>query len=175
MKIKRYFKFQYLKILRLNDVPDKIAKGVGLGVGLDFLPIPFVSLVVAYVVARLARFNAVAAVGTVAVLKGLLWVFYPMNIFVGKMVLGHGIPSTVEKVAIVEPGLSLAGLSQFFTIETLSKLGKPFLVGSGVNALVFGFITFIVLRRILRFRHTKRKERRTRRLREKMLLSGTET
>lgn len=176
MKIKRYIKLQYLKILRLNDAPDKIAKGVALGVGLDFLPLPFISLVVAYIFAKIARFNTVAAVMTAAFLKWAVFtIFWPMNVFLGKLLLGQGVPPAVETIEVAEPGLSLASLISFFSLETLSKLGKPFLLGSAINAVVFAMIAFYALRPVLRYQHNKKKERRARRMREKLSLSRSET
>lgn len=165
MRLKRYFRYQYIKILRLKDSPSKIAKGVALGVALDFLPLPFISLVVAWVVAKLARFNTLAAVMTTAALKPAVFtVFFPFNILVGKLLLGERTQITPhQQVPVPEPSLSLDSLTNFFSVNTLKALGPSFLAGSVINAVVSSLIVYVFLNRTLVFRQQRRLRRKSRR------------
>ena len=58
-------KAYYTRVMSLPDSPKKVAQGVALGFAFDFLPIPIISIPLSYLIARLARCNAVAAVCTV--------------------------------------------------------------------------------------------------------------
>ena len=62
-------KNSYKELLRSADSSNRIAHGIALGVAMDFLPIPFISIPISYVVARLLRINAPAATLTVVFLK----------------------------------------------------------------------------------------------------------
>jgi len=158
MRIKRYFRYQYLRILRLKDTPDKIAKGVALGVALDFLPLPFVSLFVAWIIARLARWNSLAAVITAAALKPAVFtIFFPLNVLVGSLfVEGRTISPGQVQVPVAEPGIEPHALASFFSPETIKALGWPFLVGSAINATVSFLLVYYLLKRTLVFRMEKR-------------------
>ncbi|MDN5364725.1 MAG: hypothetical protein PWQ91_1790 [Eubacteriales bacterium] len=143
---RRYVRYKYLKILRLKDTPAKVAKGVALGVFLDFLPIPFISLLVAYIIARLARFNAFAAVTTTALFKVAVPFFWTLNVFTGKFILGPGPapPPHIKTGALLHPEL-------FF-----HRLGLPFLVGSVINGLLAGLVVYYPVYYLLQRRLAKR-------------------
>ena len=157
LSLSRYVRFQYLKIIRLKDTPYKVAKGVALGVALDFLPLPFISLLVAYVVARVARFNSIAAVSTAAILKPAVFLlFWPLNIFVGKLFLG-GQPKLDQMQGVPEPD-NLLRLGDYFKrfIEYLKGLGTPFLLGSMINSVISAFLVYLVVSRLLVIRQKRR-------------------
>jgi len=160
LQFRRYLRLQYLKILRLKDSPHKIAGGMALGLGLDFLPLPIISLPVAWVLARILRLNSIAAVMTVAFFKWAVFtIFFPFDILVGKLFLGKPPSMAGEQVPVAEPGLSLEALANFFTMETLYKLGAPFLLGSVINAVFFGLLAYFLLHRALVYRKQKRQRK----------------
>lgn len=158
MRINRYFRYQYLRILRLKDAPDKIARGVALGVALDFLPLPFISLFVAWIVAKLARWNTLAAVITAAALKPAVFtIFFPLNILVGSLfVEGRTVHPQQVQVPVAEPGMDPHSLANFFSLATLKSLGWPFLVGSFINAGVSFLLVYLLVNRTLIYRMEKR-------------------
>ncbi|SDN97636.1 hypothetical protein SAMN04488516_11412 [Desulfonauticus submarinus] len=72
-KIKRTFRYWYLRILRLKSSPESIALGLALGVLVGFWPIIPFQTVVAVALAFLFRSNKIAAaLGT--------WVSNPLNV-----------------------------------------------------------------------------------------------
>lgn len=161
MKIFRYLRFNYLKILRLKDTPYKVAKGVALGVSLDFLLLPFISILIAYVIAKLARFNSVAAATTAAVLKPAVFlVFWPMNILVGSFFLGghtkiNNVETMPEPNNIFKMGEYLEQLTKY-----IKHLGPDFLLGSVINSILSAIIVYFLVSRILVKRQRKRLNRK---------------
>jgi len=124
-----------------------IAQGVALGFAFDFLPIPIVSIPLSYLVARLARCNAVAAVCTVIFFKLAVPFFYAINLFVGKAIFGD----------LPGPDIQFAGgtlVANF--LEQLVEHGYPFLLGSFINAALAWFIVYTLLMYIIR--HKQRRD-----------------
>ncbi len=131
--IKSYYK----RMMELPDSPKKIAKGVALGLAFDFLPIPFISIPLSYLVARLIRCNPVATVATVVFFKLAVPFFYTLNLMVGNVFLGD----------MPGPDIQTDGSSIVISfIVRLLEHGYPFLLGSVLNAaLVFVLFYFLIL------------------------------
>ncbi|HEX3033085.1 MAG TPA: DUF2062 domain-containing protein, partial [Bacillota bacterium] len=141
MKLRRYFRYQYIRVLRLKDTPHKVAQGVALGVALDFLPLPFVSILVAWIIARIARINVLAAVITTAGLKPAVFaLFFPFNVLVGEVVTGiFQRPPAHQSLQVAEPSLAAPDtITHFFSLKTIESLGPSFFTGSIINAVVWG-------------------------------------
>lgn len=137
----------YTKVMELSDSPKKIAGGVALGLAFDFLPIPVISIPLSFVVARLTRFNPVAAVGTVVFFKLAVPFFFTLNIMVGNVLLGD-MPGP-------EITLSGASLPDFF-LAKLVEHGYPFLAGSLVNAVLVWLAAYTLLIHLLERRRNRR-------------------
>ncbi|NQS76603.1 MAG: DUF2062 domain-containing protein [Peptococcaceae bacterium] len=140
-------KAYYTRVMSLPDSPKKVAQGVALGFAFDFLPIPIISIPLSYLVARLARCNAVAAVCTVIFFKLAVPFFYAINLFVGKAIFG-GLPG---------PEIELSGgplMTNF--LEQLAEHGYPFLLGSLLNAVLAWIIVYTLLMYIIR--HKRRRD-----------------
>jgi len=157
LRVKRYVKYHYLKIVRLKDTPYKVAKGVALGVALDFLPLPFISLLIAYIIAKIARYNTVAAVTTAAILKPAVFlVFWPMNLLVGKILLGgHLQVKTLDRVPEPDSFFNLADYVKRMG-NYLYSLGNPFLLGSIINSVISAILVYLLVSRLLHYRQEKR-------------------
>jgi len=149
--IKRYgrrLKDTYNRVMDLPDSPRKIALGVALGTALDFLPMPFVSIPVSFLLARLVRVNAAAAVLTVIFFKWAVPFFFALNYYVGRALLGGGPPRGIERqVSVLE----------FSTwVEWMKELGHPFMLGAAINSVAAGVITYLVIRSLLECRRKRR-------------------
>ncbi|MEG6522834.1 DUF2062 domain-containing protein [Desulfotomaculum sp. 1211_IL3151] len=135
----------YHKLLSLPDAPKKVAQGIALGVAFDFLPVPFISIPLSFIVAKLIRVHAVAATLTVLIFKPAVPLFFTINIFVGKFLLGT-VPSPITTdLAQGVPLLTKA-------ILKIKALGFPFLVGSGINALIASFLVYFLALNLLEAR-----------------------
>jgi len=128
------------KVKGLADSPRKIAAGAALGLAFDFLPIPVISIPLAYLVARIIHCNPVAAVATVIFFKLAVPFFFTLNVLVGNTLFGF-----FDHIA--SPQFVIAGDS-FYTLF-LSKIvehGYPFLAGSLINAaLVWLAVYFLII------------------------------
>ena len=136
-RLKLFFKEKYSRLITLSDAPQKIAHGVALGTALDFLPIPVISIPVAYLLARLIRVNAFAAALSAMFFKWVVPLFYGLNYMMGSFLVG-ALPAAS---ATPRPGeFSLAGLLH---------IGYPFLLGAVVNAALAWLLVYFPLRRLL--------------------------
>lgn len=153
MNFVRYLRLKYLKILRIKDSPSQIAKGVALGVALDFLPLPFISIFISFVVAKFLRFNTIAAVTATILFKGAIPFFYAFNIAVGKLLLKGKAPQS-----ITIPNTNVD--TSFLDFKRLLHGSDVFLLGSVVNSIIFWIIVYFVIRWLLE----KRRERRLKKI-----------
>lgn len=135
---------------RMRDLPDspqKIAKGVALGLAFDFLPIPIISIPLAYIIARLIHCNPVAAVATVIFFKLAVPFFFTLNVMVGKVFLGD----------IPGPEIQNAGSSIIDSfVAQLVEHGYPFLLGSLLNAVLAFVLVYFLILFLLKCRRSER-------------------
>lgn len=148
-------KAAYHKLMNLPDSPSKIAGGVAMGVAMDFLPIPIISIPVSYVVARAVGFKGLAAALTAMMFKVLVPLFYAINIMVGRLILS-GRAETAHAVAtnfdLTDPHAWLAWLK---------SLGVPFMVGAGTNAVLAFIVVYFAAKKLFIYRQQKYQQRQT--------------
>lgn len=155
IKLKRYLKFQYVKILRVKDTPDKVAKAVGLGIALNFSLLPFISIPISYFLAWILGFNRLAAVLTTVLSKWFVPFFWSINLFVGSLLLGGTQKQgNIPHVEGIRGGLNQA-IHSFFS--TIKGLGPAFFVGNAIDSIVFGLLFYYLIKKSLIFRKEKKK------------------
>jgi hypothetical protein len=150
LKIIGRLKQYYTKVMDIPDAPIKIARGAALGVAMDFLPIPLISIPIAYLAARLAGGNGVAAALTAAFFKWAVPFFYVLNVATGSLVLGFG---EFDKM---EPVMKMDGFTPSDWLNYLTRLGYPFLAGAAINSFLTGLMLFFIVRRILILRQKRK-------------------
>lgn len=139
-------KESYHRLLNLPEAPQKVAQGIALGVAFDFLPVPFISIPISFIVAKLIRVHAVAATLTVILFKPAVPLFFTLNIFVGKILVGAAAsPPITPDIMGGIPMVTKA-------ILKIKTLGLPFLVGSAVNAAIAGILVYFVAIKLLEAR-----------------------
>lgn len=139
MKPGRWIRYIYLKVKRMKDNPQKLARGLALGVFLNFLPTFGTGIFIALVVARFVRANAFLACSASLATKWCIPLLYALNLKVGQMLLG--MPS--ETLTTIWVKISALDLSGILT------LGKPFIVGSLLNSVVGSGVMYLVFLSIL--------------------------
>lgn len=139
----------YTKVMDLPDSPKKIALGAAMGTAMDFLPVPIISIPISYVLAKLLRINAAAAVLAVIFFKWAVPFFFAINYMVGKLILGGSAPAPV-------PEFHPTGLEAW--IMWVKHLGYPFLLGAFINAVVAGTGMYFLLNKLLLCRQHKRQK-----------------
>ncbi|WP_347489398.1 DUF2062 domain-containing protein [Desulfoscipio sp. XC116] len=152
MKIIGRLRSYYNRVMDLPDAPTKVARGAALGVALDFLPIPIISIPIAYLVARVAGGNGLAGALAAAFFKWAVPFFYLLNVATGNLLLGFKLPEDLAVVAVTgTPG---------HWVDQLLQLGVPFLVGAVVNSIIAWLALYFVVRRLLVLRHSRKAMKR---------------
>ena len=98
-RCKRWARYHYIRLLRQNDEPERVAAGLALGVALGVLPTFGLSIVLAIFLAGFLRVNRVSAI--VGTLAGMPWVapfFWAVSYLVGSLILGSHLHETVQLV-----------------------------------------------------------------------------
>lgn len=147
------FKDYYSRVMDLPDAPTKVARGAALGLALDFLPLPIISIPVAYVLARVLGGNGLAGALTAAFFKWAVPFFYVMNVATGSLILGFKSPETavVATVTGTIPADWWGNLTNW-----LASLGPQFLVGAAINAFLAWLVLFFLARRFLMIRQMRK-------------------
>jgi uncharacterized protein (DUF2062 family) len=138
--------------MEIPDSPRKIAQGVALGIALDFLPLPLISIPVSFILAKLFRINAVSAVLAVIFFKWAVPVFFYFDFLVGKLLIGE----TAQGKDVLE-GVSFTGPDAW--IAWIKGLGYPFLLGSVVNSIIVGVIVYFAVKALLDYYRRKKNSR----------------
>lgn len=150
MKIMGRLKQYYTRVMDIPDAPMKIARGAALGVAMDFLPVPVIGIPIAYLVARLAGGNGVAAALTAAFFKWAVPFFYLLNVATGSLVLGFG------EFNGMEPVMRMDGITPSEWLGYLTRLGYPFMAGAVINSVLAWLALFFIVRKILILRQKKK-------------------
>ncbi|HBX23427.1 MAG TPA: DUF2062 domain-containing protein [Desulfotomaculum sp.] len=138
------------RVMDIPDAPQKIARGAAIGLALDFLPLPLISIPIAYLIARLAGGNGLAAALTAALFKLAVPFFYVLNMVTGGLMLGYNDFDSVEQVAEVFSQTQVGWLVKF------TLLGYPFMLGAFLNAALVLAIVYMVLLKVLLLRQKRR-------------------
>lgn len=145
-KFLRWMRYKFLKIMRLRDCSDKIAKGVALGIAFNFLPTFGLGLICAFICAGFVRANQMAAVLSALLVKIGIPLFYILNLAVGHLLMGQ------EMGADGSASVSLLHMQW----SDWKYLGMPFLVGSVVNALWTGTLSYyLVLQAVNKYKNSR--------------------
>ena len=147
----RRLKDVWEKVMNLPDSPRKIAQGVALGAALDFLPMPFISIPISFLIAKLIRVNAAAAVLAVIFLKWAVPFFFAFNYFIGRILMGEAAPPpyAADSFCLTSPAA---------WIDWITHLGYPFLIGAAVNSAVAGVVTYFAVMALLDCRRKKKEQ-----------------
>ncbi len=158
MRLSRYLKYQYYKMIRLKGTPSKVAQGVGIGLAMDFaVPIPLVSIFIAFLVARILKINSLAAVMSATALKPFFPFIVAINIYVQSIIVS-AFP-VLGRIILPQP----AGTDwlEKLTNSILAK-GVPYLLAGAINGAVVFILSYLVVyyllkNRVQRFKRKKRK------------------
>lgn len=139
-KIYRFFKFIYLKLFRINDTPQKIALGLGLGVFLGIIPGsgPIAALFLAWAL----RLNRISA------LLGSLLTNTWLSIVT--FLLATKIGSTIMKLNWQNTYYCWKSVLKNFHWKSLFKLSflkviLPVIVGYFIVAFTIGFMVYLIM------------------------------
>lgn len=146
-RLKRLVSVLYVKLVRTNDTPQKVALGFGLGVFAGILP--GTGPIAAVFLASLARVNrATALLGSLATNTWLSFATFLISIKIGSGLIGADWQDIKEKWSMLFKHFS------FFSLFKLSvlKIIFPVILGYLVIAICCGLVSYAVLILILTLR-----------------------
>lgn len=142
-KIFRFFKFLYIKLVRINDTPQKVALGMGLGVFLGVFP--GVGPIASVVLAVLFRVNrASALVGCLITNTWISFVTFVLAVKVGSALFGLDWRVVQSNCAALIKGFSFARLSELQK-PALAMASGYILVSLAIGAAAY-LATLIVIK-----------------------------
>jgi len=146
-KISRFFKFLYLKLIRINGSPQKIALGFGLGVFTGILPGtgPFAALFLALI---LRANRAAALLASIVTNTWLSLVTFVLAIKSGAVIFNISWRDLQLEWEVLLNGFKWSTL---FNISII-KIVLPVLAGYLIISLGLGILTYIIALIILKTR-----------------------
>jgi hypothetical protein len=138
-RLQRFFKFIYLKLFRINDTPQRIALGFGLGVFLGMLP--GTGPIAALCCALLFRLNRIAALlGSVLTNTWISFVTFVPAIKIGSTVMSLDWQKVYQDWSLSFKDFHWANLFKLGALE----IALPVLVGFLIISLISGLLAYIV-------------------------------
>lgn len=150
-RIKRVLRFIYLKLVRINDSPQRISLGLGLGVFLGLLPGtgPLASLGLAF----LFRLNRIAALlGSILTNTWLSLAIFPLSIKVGSAIMGLEWQVAKQGVLALFNDFHWQELCKISALQVL----LPVLIGYCVIGLGLALIAYLLALLVLKRRLFKK-------------------
>lgn len=150
-RISRFFKAIYLKLFRINDTPQRIALGLGLGVFCGILP--GTGPIAALALALLLRVNrAGALLGSVLTNTWLSIPVFLLSLKVGAAMAGVHYQGLQKDWALLIKGFHWSALLNVGVYNVL----LPILLGYAAVSLAIGIITYAVA--LMAVKYIKRKK-----------------
>lgn len=144
LNMKRILKYIYLRIVRTDDTPSKVAFGVAIGVFWGIFPTFGIGLILAYFFAWLLKVNKASAI-----LGGLIMnpittpFFWGLSALIGVTIIG---------------GKSEVILNELKTGGIFKAVGHSFItyvIGNLIVSIIFGIISYYITLEILKRRKRK--------------------
>jgi len=144
--VKRWSSEAIRKLITIDDSPESIARGMGIGVFLGFTPLYGLKTLLALLLAVLLRGNKIAAVIGVNlhdVVLPLVPVVLGMEYELGFWLLSqpHHLPASLELIHLPP--------HEWLRWTTFFDVGMPILLGSLMMGIPFGCAAFFMTRSIL--------------------------
>jgi uncharacterized protein (DUF2062 family) len=153
----RWLKYHYLRVLRLNDTPEKVAAGLSLGVVLGILPTFGLGIIIAAFIAGLFKVNkASAIIGTLVMNPWTSPFFWALSYLTGAFVLGEDLRTTLHFVR------SLKDHADIWKSLLTQRVILPYIVGNAIVTIGAAATAYIAGLYIVRG-YKKAKMRRLRR------------
>jgi len=149
LRLKRYLRYHYFKMIRLKDTPTKVARGAGLGLAMDFA-IP----IIAFLAARILKVNSFAAVMAATVIKPFFPGIVLINVYI-QSILVSLFPVLGRLVLPRSEATNLLGNM----INGILSRGVPYLLAGLINGLVVFSVSYMFLYYMLNLRMQKLKFR----------------
>ena len=161
MAIKRWVRYQYLKLVRIDDAPGKVAMGMAVGVFLGVFPTFGLGAVLALILAVIFRFNKAAAVIGSFIMNPLTTPFFwSGSAILGAMLVGGDWHRTLQAVEAFSKHFTF---HDFLTrdlwrilVGAAKKSLYIYLIGNLIISLLFAVLAyFLTLKLTVAYRRRK--------------------
>lgn len=150
-RFKKPFRLLYLKLVRTNDAPQKVALGFGLGVFAGILP--GTGPIAAIFLASIAKVNRAAALlGSLVTNTWLSFVTFLIAVKIGSWATGGNWQDIKEKWSELFRHFSLGALFK----ASVLKIMLPVMLGYFVVAVCCGLISYLAIMLIMTLRKKAR-------------------
>ncbi|MFZ2356668.1 MAG: DUF2062 domain-containing protein [Candidatus Omnitrophota bacterium] len=145
--LKRFLKLIYIKLFRINDTPQKIAQGAGIGVFLGILPGtgPIAAVFMAFV---LRANRAAAFLGGLLTNTWLSVVTFLLAIKIGSWLMGISWQAAHHDLMLVLKNFHFKTLLNFSIFKIISPLLIGYLIVSFCLGLIVYLVTWIVIKNL---------------------------
>jgi len=150
LKQLRWLRYKYLTFVRIKDNPYNIAVGAALGISFDILPTFGLGVIAAYFIASLVRVNRLAAVISAVVFKLAIPFFIFINLKTGQLFIKEDLIQANDD--LIQANMEL--IPHSWLNFDWSHLGRSFLLGSVINAVVFYGVAYFLVYRFLNWRRS---------------------
>ncbi len=153
---KRFFRYWYVRLLRINDNPRSIALGVGLGLFIGFIVPIGLQTVAVLPVAFIFKANKILSIAFTWVTNYVTVIFiYPIQCYVGSVILFH--PIKLEALKETFKGIE--------SWKDFGSIGGEIIVAFFAGGLLLGLVTGIAgyclsYGAIIRYKESKRQRMR---------------
>lgn len=142
--LKRFLKLIYIKLFRINDTPQKIALGAGIGVFLGILPGtgPIAAVFMAFVF----RANRAAAfIGSLLTNSWLSVVSFILAIKIGSSLMGLNWQQVHRNLTLILKSFHFKSLLNFSVFKMISPLLIGYLIVSFCLGVIVYLATWIII------------------------------
>jgi len=157
--IARWARYQYVRLLRINDTPEKIAGGLALGVAIGILPSFGLGIIVAVFVAGFIGVNkASALIGTLIMNPWTAPFFWGVSYLAGSLLLGNDLSGAITVVR------ELKGQGDLWENLLAQRLLFPYIAGNAVvtaASAAFSYVAGIYTVRAYRRAKARRRASKT--------------
>ncbi|MBI5326692.1 MAG: DUF2062 domain-containing protein [Deltaproteobacteria bacterium] len=135
-RIKRWIKLHYYKIVRIDDPPYKIARGVAIGVFMGIFPTFGLGIILAIIAAYILKANRAAAVLGSFIMNPLTTPFFwTLSALVGTVIFRE------------ESGQVLSGIKNHHFLNGIGWAYVVFLAGNLVVSTLFAALSYFITKK----------------------------
>lgn len=168
-RLSRGFRYLYIRMVRINDSPQKVAWGMAVGVFLGIFPTFGLGIVLALALAIFFKFNKAAAIMGSLIMNPLtIPFFWTASSILGALLANRDWQRTLRMFQVFSAKLSLIDLTTregwAFLLRSLGTGVYVYLLGNLVLSLMLAGISYFAALRLTRvYQERKRSKMRDRR------------
>ncbi|PMQ02465.1 MAG: hypothetical protein CBR30_02150 [Dictyoglomus sp. NZ13-RE01] len=140
--LKRFLRYLYIRLIRINDSPEKIAMGFSVGVFIGIFPTFGFGGILALLLAKAFKLNYISAIiGTFIMNYFTSPIFWSLSYFVGSLLLEGKLDFTVFKNGHIK------------------SFAVTYLIGNLIVSFLFSVLSYFVVKKIVISYRKRRKKK----------------